>query len=1119
MSDIRQFSPLWGIWEIESPLGGGSFGDVWKVRREDVGGRVYYAAVKHISIPRDESEIQHLMDEGAVNTGEEAAQYYNHMLQSLLDEIDAMYTLQGYTNIVSYEDHKIIEKEGGIGYDLLLRMELLTPLTEKITDWKRQGGLTIQDVVRLGKDIATAIDVLNCHHLVHRDIKPQNIFINSKGFYKLGDYGTARVLKSSATAMSRKGTPNYMAPELYLNQPSGSQVDIYSCGMVMYRLVNGDRLPFLPKTGSINSDIYEEALRIRISGKPIPPPQYGDAELSRIILKACEYRPEDRYKNARELIADLENYQIPENAVIGGGKEKEKSEPSYGFHFGSSSGDHGNDGKHDERKSEGSENKENPVDKSNGGNDRIQVKLEIENSEETVIESEPGSEPKNPKTSDNTEPPASGSQPGVQKKKNKTLLIVALILAALLIAGGILVYGAGTKKKPTFEITWAIENESETTTVAYKELPNHTDPVKESDEQYIYTFAGWSPEIKEATADVTYKATFKKELKTYTITWQDDEGNTIETASVPYGSKPTHKEPVKEPDQQYDYSFVKWEPDIEDATGDATYKAIFEKELRTYIITWQDDEGNIIDTASVPFGTEPTHTDPTKESDQQYTYTFSGWQPAVEKVTEDATYKATFKIEPNVTPAPNWICSNCEKENSNEDLFCINCGTSRDASEQTATASQEDNLQSEVRSYTITWQDDEGNTIETTSVLHGNKPAHTDPVKEPDQQYVYSFVKWEPAIEDATGDATYKAIFEKELRAYTITWQDDEGNIIDTASVPFGTEPTHADPTKASDQQYTYTFSGWQPDVEKVTGDATYKATFKEETRSYTIIWQDDAGKTIDTSNAAYGTKPSHSVPTKDADEQYTYTFSGWQPDIKIVTGDATYKATFKKEKIVTPKPNWICSNCGKENPDEDSFCTDCGIPRESSEQDASISNNPVENGSKWICDNCKAENSFDDLFCTNCGQTKRCLECGHSVLKDDMFCTNCGIEIGKWKCSQCGNLSGTDDVFCTNCGTPRRSAEQPETISNSPVENGDTWICDHCEAENSFDNVFCTNCGQTKQCLECGHSVLKDDMFCTNCGTEFGKWKCLQCGNYSGTDDAFCVNCGTERHKPGLQQ
>ena len=161
MSDIRSFCPLWGEWEADSKLGEGSYGAVWKMRREMLGGQVYYSAVKHISIPKDESEVQNLIDESVFSSQESAARYYDRMLDSLVNEINTMHQLQGYTNIVSYEDHKIIPKEKGVGYDLFLRMELLTPLTVRM-----RKRMTTSDVIRLGCDIAEAIVVLNKFNLI-----------------------------------------------------------------------------------------------------------------------------------------------------------------------------------------------------------------------------------------------------------------------------------------------------------------------------------------------------------------------------------------------------------------------------------------------------------------------------------------------------------------------------------------------------------------------------------------------------------------------------------------------------------------------------------------------------------------------------------------------------------------------------------------------------------------------------------------------------------------------------------------------------------------------------------------------------------------------------------------
>ena len=90
-----------------------------------------------------------------------------------------------------------------------------------------------------------------------------------------------------------------------------------------------------------------------------------------------------------------------------------------------------------------------------------------------------------------------------------------------------------------------------------------------------------------------------------------------------------------------------------------------------------------------------------------------------------------------------------------------------------------------------------------------------------------TFAGWTPEVAEVTGDATYTATFEANVRSYTITWTNDDDSVIDTTTVAYGVVPTHADPEKAPDAEFTYEFAGWTPEVAAVTGDATYKATFE----------------------------------------------------------------------------------------------------------------------------------------------------------------------------------------------------------------------------------------------------------------------------------------------------
>ena len=100
---------------------------------------------------------------------------------------------------------------------------------------------------------------------------------------------------------------------------------------------------------------------------------------------------------------------------------------------------------------------------------------------------------------------------------------------------------------------------------------------------------------------------------------------------------------------------------------------------------------------------------------------------------------------------------------------------------------------------------------------------------------------------------------------------------------------------KPGNAQYSYVFTGWTPELTELTGEAIYTATFEKRENIYTIIFLDEDNSELDRTEVVYGQMPSTSVvPTKEDDEEYTYTFAGWSPQLKRVTGDATYRATYK---------------------------------------------------------------------------------------------------------------------------------------------------------------------------------------------------------------------------------
>ena len=293
---------LWGVWELDDKIGQGSFGEVYKSHKSELG-KTFYAAIKHISLPKSQDEIEDIVREGYASTSSDILSYYKDTIDDLVKEIEIMYELRANKNIVDYQDHLIVEKSGGeTGYDIYIRMELLKSLDKYL----ESKSLDEKEVVKLGLDIANALVVCNKHNLLHRDIKPANIFVDDKGIFKLGDFGVARRLERTTYGMSKKGTYNYMSPEIYKGDVANIASDIYSLGIVMYRLLNNNRAPFVDKNVPVvKASEAEEALVRRMSGEELPDIDGVDKTLMKVIKKACSFYKKDRYSKPEDLLSDL----------------------------------------------------------------------------------------------------------------------------------------------------------------------------------------------------------------------------------------------------------------------------------------------------------------------------------------------------------------------------------------------------------------------------------------------------------------------------------------------------------------------------------------------------------------------------------------------------------------------------------------------------------------------------------------------------------------------------------------------------------------------------------------------------------------------------------------------
>ncbi len=212
-----------------------------------------------------------------------------------------------------------------------------------------------------------------------------------------------------------------------------------------------------------------------------------------------------------------------------------------------------------------------------------------------------------------------------------------------------------------------------------------------------------------------------------------------------------------------------------------------------------------------------------------------------------------------------------------------------------------------------------GNVLHTIVTDFNGRPDQSvipsNPKKDTDTGYTYQFYgwkssatgttyKWTDQLEVATADMSYRPVFTATKRNYTITLIDAKNGATVPVEVPYGEVPSYEakkDPTA----QYTYTFDHWDPELQPVSGPATYTAIWSSVVNRYTITWMDGETVLETDKHQPYGTATSFggTLPTKETDDNFVYTFNGWKSSLTgttyangstpAVEGETTYSAQY----------------------------------------------------------------------------------------------------------------------------------------------------------------------------------------------------------------------------------
>ena len=449
------------------------------------------------------------------------------------------------------------------------------------------------------------------------------------------------------------------------------------------------------------------------------------------------------------------------------------------------------------------------------------------------------------------------------------------------------------------------------------------EPTRPSDAQYTYTFTGWDSELNVVTGNQSYTAQYEATLNQYEVTFYNWDGSLLQSTMVNYGEMPSYNSatPTREADAQYTYTFTGWNSELNVVTGAQSYTAQYEATLNQYEVTFYDWDGSLLYSEMFDYGEYPVYGEPAnpeRESDAQYTYTFTGWNSELNVVTGAQSYYAQYEATLNQYEVTfyNWDGTLLQSTMVNYgEMPVYNSATpTREADAQytytftgwgdmsvvTGNQSYTAQYESTLNQYEVTFYNWNGEVLQSSMVNYGEMPVYNSatPTRESDAQYTYTFTGWGD-MSVVTGNQSYTAQYEATLNQYEVTFYNWDGSIHYSGIFNYGDWPVcseeFGEPTRPSDVQFTYTFTGWDSELNVVTGAQSYYAQYEATLNQYEVTFYNWNGEVLQNGMVNYGEMPVYTgvTPTREADVQFTYTFTGWG-DMSVVTGNQSYTAQYE---------------------------------------------------------------------------------------------------------------------------------------------------------------------------------------------------------------------------------
>lgn len=461
-------------------------------------------------------------------------------------------------------------------------------------------------------------------------------------------------------------------------------------------------------------------------------------------------------------------------------------------------------------------------------------------------------------------------------------------------------------------------------------------PEKPATEQYTYIFSGWNGYTEDMTQqakEMVFTAMYSATVNQYSYYFVDEDGSILKEATVDYGAEIIAPEdPTKAGSAQYSYTFSGWDGFTEGMTQTAEelfFYATYTPSVNQYTYKFVDEDGTVLKEKTVNYNTMITApTFPSKAATAQYTYTFSKWDGFTVgmKIKSDVTFTAVYNATVNqytykflredgsvvdqktadygtVIAAPDVVL----EKPATEKYTYTHTGWEGFTEGMTLTEDIAFSpvFSSVINQYDYRFVDEDGTVLKEGTVDYGTVlTAPASPSKAATQQYTYTFSGWDGFSEGTTQKAetmVFTATYRTAVNQYTYTFKDENGTVLKTATVDYGTTIVAPEnPTKAATDKYSYTFKTWVgfTDGMTITEDISFTAEYSATMNRYTYKFVDYDGRVVKSATVYYGTKiTAPAAPAEHADQQYTYIFASWSGFVQnmTITKDIVFTARYSK--------------------------------------------------------------------------------------------------------------------------------------------------------------------------------------------------------------------------------